>query len=358
MYIKAISSTIPGINPKYGELYPTKKILEEITREDSDFDPLFIQKACGIKTVSLTHDTIRAVREKNQDLRNNTLYEMLDESIGDCIKQLYEKQDQKNCNIKFHIHIVGFSEPILEFRLKNIRKKYHLSPEISTFFIEQGCSGFLEALKLCKVLLANEKDSNILVTAENNMMTHIRDRFRRHATLSNIDYWIWQVIFGEGVGSVIVGNHENIKSGFFWKIDHFDKNIVCDEWRVSEISNEGKPQIFVRAREVRQTYLSAIPEMIEKGNLFFGKKEKISYILHESNPKILKKVISDMNLKDVPSISEEVGTLACVSSFSLLDFMNLKYYQEKCYNSIVMALIGETHGNISAGFVCLTPFYG
>lgn len=360
MYIKAISSTIPGINPKYGELYPTKKILEAITREESNLDPLFIQKACGIKTVALTHDTLQAVKEKNPYARNNTLYEMLDNSIGECLTQLTEKEGSGDSKIKFHIHIIGVSEPIVEFRIKAIRRKYQLSPDISTFFISQGCSGFLEALGLAKVILASEKEANILVTAENNMITHIHDRYTRYANAENLDHWLWQVIFGEGVGAAIIGNSDKSpKCGRFWKIVHFEKRIACDDWRVTEMFHNGKPQIYIKAREVRQTYLKSIPEELIRGVSFFEENKNIAYILHESNPKILQKVINDMGmgLEDIPSISAEVGTLACVSSFSLLDRVNIKQHAKDCYTNIVMALIGEAQGNISSGFICLSPYH-
>ncbi len=359
MYIKAISSTIPGLNNTYGELYPTRKILETITREDAKIDPGFIEKVCGIKSVALTHDTLQAVSEKNPHARNNALYAMLDDSIGKCLVQLAEKEDVKDPQIKYHIHIIGFSEPILEFRLKNIRKKYKLPSDMSTYLIEQGCSGVLEALKLCEVILSGTKNVNILVTGENNMLTHVWDRYSRHASADNLDSWLWQVIFGEGVGAMVIGNSEDKpRNGCFWKVSHLEKSIVCDDWRVAEISNEGKPQIFIRARDVRQTYLQAMPEKLAKGREFFNGDENISYILHESNPKILQKVVTDMGLKNVLSISASVGTLACVSSFSLLDRVHIKQHEKGCYNNIVMALIGETHGNISGGFVCLTPFTG
>ncbi|MFC8230250.1 3-oxoacyl-[acyl-carrier-protein] synthase III C-terminal domain-containing protein [Streptomyces sp. NPDC057287] len=78
--------------------------------------------------------------------------------------------------------------------------------------------------------------------------------------------------------------------------------------------------------------------------------------LHESNPRMLAEVATGLGAPDetVHTISATVGTLACVSAFTLLEeaFHSHRNTPDAAA-TVVCALIGDVAGSVAAGHITL-----
>jgi 3-oxoacyl-[acyl-carrier-protein] synthase III len=364
MLLKAINCIIPGLyGQTEGKLVKTKDILAKMSI-DKALDSGFIAEALGIESVAVFNCTLEAMHSPNPQARNDSLYATLEKAVGYCLAQLVEKECGEP-KIDFHIHIVSVSEPTIEQRLRAIRITHKLNETITSLILQQGCSGIIDALGVAKQLLAASPHANILITSENNMLTHVHNRLRQYAHRGNLDNWLWPVIFGEGVGAMIVGGADSIReNALCWSVDYIDKEVVANDWRVAEvISDDGFAEIYIKAKEVRSTYLSAIPQQLQKHRKITDNFDSFAKVLlHESNPKMIKRVAEEFAIpaEKLVSISASVGTLACVSSFSLLDAAWRSLYTdssvEEKHGKILLAAIGESGGAITAGSVVLSHY--
>ncbi|MER0430006.1 hypothetical protein [Streptomyces microflavus] len=78
--------------------------------------------------------------------------------------------------------------------------------------------------------------------------------------------------------------------------------------------------------------------------------------LHESNPHMLAEVATGLGAPDetVHSISATVGTLACVSAFTLLEeALQSHRTSPDPADGLVCALIGDVAGSVAAGHITL-----
>lgn len=391
LFLKSISTIIPGYSKGYdGELITTEEILSKIREENSDnqsFDNSFIRHKTGIESVAFTKSSAEFVRKfwdskkrasameifaASQSKRNDSLYELLEISVRRCIEDLSFKDPEFSPNsIVGHLHISGFLNPWMEAEFAKIRQKngVGLNRPVQTMIIQQGCSGLLTALEAGRSMLAGTApDSNILITADNNMMVHAHQRCIQKANVKNLNQWLWPAIFGEGVGAIIVGRglpkiRNKKDSSIYFSIDSVEQEIAETDWRVQHNwhPNDLTTAVYIKAKEVTTTYLKFISSnatrAVEKSG---GLDELFRLCLHESNPRLISIMKNQLKITSdemTPSISNKVGTLACVSSFSLLDMTNrafIKTGEASKKTKIALVLLGEAGGSIIAGNICLT----
>lgn len=397
LFIKSIDCIIPGYNdPELGELISTEEILsnykdlDNISLSKKDFDISFVKNSLGIESVSFskcnaefskkfwyskTRSSISELFSASKSTPNSSLFNALEKSIKNCLIDLDEKEtDFGKKNIVAHVHISSFLFTYMGYELARIRKSLGISLEnpLHTIFFQLGCSGILTALEYVKVILAGYPDgSNVLITADNNMLIHAHQRCNRDARADNMNDWLFNTIFGDGVGALIVGTNNYIENkpqskSLFFSIDHFEKEIIENDWRVNyNLSPENRTSsIVIKAKEVKDTYIKGIGKFTTKAiEKSAGLDPLYKVCLHESNPKMIKLMQNNLNIPEnmIPTISKHVGTLACVSSFSLLNMAFKEYTNdfklnknERNKSKFALSVIGESGGDVTAGNICFS----
>ncbi|MBK6999603.1 MAG: hypothetical protein IPH35_06425 [Rhodoferax sp.] len=377
--IASIKSIIPGYGNSYGELVSTEEIARRIAHPDPSkgIDPKIIYKMTGVKSVAFTADTInfcRAMWDENlplseifaacQATENEALFSMLKVAISFTIEQASQKyQYEVRKHLLAHIHIFTTKSP-KGFEVSEKGTQFGLSFKFDApIYLQQGCSGIVPALKIAETLLESESDKNamVLITAENDMLTHAHQRCTKYATMGNLNHWMWPAIFGEGVGAILCGKktqEKRSKCNPQWHIENMTFSTCENEWRVNhELDIKNKTvNILVRAQEVKKTFLNNILRLVNTAIQDYGDKENIKTIcIHESNPNMVRKVIRELglNINQVPLFSEDVGTLAGVSAFTLLDHAISQCGSTVTEKPITLSVIGEAGGRVTAGNIYL-----
>ncbi len=380
VFIKDIDCLIPGFNAKeHGILMDSEEMIAGMKSDseninDKPFDISFVKNNIGIESLSLTNKTAGFIRKnRNKDIQksefyalsqsqeNDDLYDLLKLSMKNCLKNI----DIKNHKIVGHIHLTGYLFPFLEIKMFNIRKELGIQENIHTLFMNQGCSGLFIVLNYVqKMLESYPEGANFLVTAENNMLPHSHIACLKEAKTNNMNDWLMNCIFSEGVGSMLVGSlaeNEQGTSKVLYSVDDIETEIIEHDWRVTYKMNSDEKmyRVVIRAKEVKETYLKGVRKNLVKSIKKCGGLDNMYGIcLHESNPKLINILKTEYNLpeKVVPTISREIGSLGAVSSFSLLNILNNKLLNEfdSQKTKIGMALLGEVGGEILAGNMILT----
>lgn len=393
---------------QYGELVPTEVILRHLASAeslaDNSFNTEFVKNRLGIESVAFTQCTLDYCREiwgnkdkytpssafaASQARANKTLYQMLSQALAECKSQLQTSQEKSSSlQISRHIHIVTFVQPTVEYELNKIPLENGISQDktLSTLIIQQGCAGILSAIELAHSFIKASNDpsaEHVLITCENNMLMSAHQLLGGAACTNNINEWLWSAIFGEGVGAIIVGGHKvehpirlkfnpaainstGKQTTINWLVCQLSKEAIVEDWRVVLQLNETRnhSSVIIRAREVSETYLKGVTKHAKAGiENFKGINNIFQVCLHESNPNLVQTVANNLgiSLARVPSISTKVGTLACVSAFSLLDKANREFIKELnetenlLEQNLVFSLIGEAGGRVDAGHLCLSP---
>ncbi|MBS0358940.1 MAG: hypothetical protein JSS53_06715 [Proteobacteria bacterium] len=397
LIIKACTTVVPGfgkMGAPFGQLLKTSELLtrsfsseQQKTIGKSDFNSHFIGNKLGIKSVACSNSTLAVCDELwtnsekytsqtayalSQSTPNSDLYKALETSIANAITMAKDGVHDAQFKISAHIHIVAFAVADVEDHICSVRRRLglSLSSPITTIILQQGCSGILTALDLAKLLVSGfpepEKE-NVLITSENNMMLSAHQRFPFIERPNGINSWLWGAIFGEGVGAMIVsGSEKNLPLGVSWKIDLLERETIENDWRVKLESQEaGYSTVSIRAREVSDTYMRGVSKHAKIAIDLAGGLDNIFRVcFHESNPMLLEKVSQSVgvNLNIVPTLSAEVGTLACVSSFTLLEKSTQEFKllasQGKPLleaKKLVFSIIGEAGGRVDVGHMVLSP---
>jgi 3-oxoacyl-[acyl-carrier-protein] synthase III len=393
MIIQAISSIVPGYRAnglQFGELVPTDNILKHIGNVDEQaldiFDTAFISNRIGIHSIALTNETIKCMEafwdhrsnwtqatafSYSQRKFNTTLYDMLEAALADCIEQVKQKTGlASQLKISHHIHMAGIMHPFMEHALFRVREKFNIRPThaYNTILVQQGCTSFLTALRLCEPLLKTNTaaDQYILITAENNMISNTHTLLPGRAKRKDLNEWIYSAIFGEAVAACLVCNESSttgMQGG--WEVTSTLEHVLQDDWRLKYIYSVDKEcsYMHVRAREVQETYYNGITKaLVEAIDVSGGLDKLFRVCLHESNPRLLVKVSDATGVPPdmIPSTCAEIGTLAGVSSFLLLDIVNRDFSalypgrRQGDNNKVVMASIGEGYSKMLSGYICLT----
>jgi 3-oxoacyl-[acyl-carrier-protein] synthase III len=249
--------------------------------------------------------------------------------------------------INYHFHISAAMAPSGMFRVRDALMNAGLKPSIRSLIIPEGCSGLLSALEMADKMLPNDAGS-VLITAESDMSLYSHQRTLQNLTMDNIDKWLWGVLFGEGVGAMLVGRVPASRS---LTIGNLQCEIVENDWRVALNLCEETDTIImgIKARAVKRTYLEHVTRNAQDIIALSGGVDRVSHLcLHESNPKLVARVAENigMPIAKTVSVCKHTGSLAGVSIFSLLDTA----FNSTCGSPLVAAaVIGEAGGVIRAG---------
>jgi 3-oxoacyl-[acyl-carrier-protein] synthase III len=204
-----------------------------------------------------------------------------------------------------------------------------------------------------------DEDAFVVISCDNDLLPFAHTRGRCPVDRDeNIDDWLFQAIFGEGAGAIVVGHAG--RAGGDWVLEDMGWSAVADDWRVTMSSEDGSPRMLVRAREVSATFREHVPQVAKHGLQALGMtsfRELHRLCVHESNPKLVAHIASGLEAPAgvVHSISARVGTLAAVSAFTLLDEALAAHRAgaDPARDAIVCALIGETGNSVVAGHLAL-----
>ncbi len=350
LYLKKISAKIPGYNCQ-GHLFETTEILKRINSEGELFDPTFVERKIGVRSVATSLDSYFYLENADPESceavaeaisgHNPSLFGCLE----DAVMEVY------NQPISAHIHITSYPYQSIGYYLEAIRDSIGIETtvgEITTIILQHGCAGIIAALKMA----SNFVDAgDVLITADNNMMPQNHNRIRKYAGRANMNDWLFPSIFGEGVGALTVSKSEG---SFELTINHHQRE--TDESRVYFSYDEEFPITKLLGREVSHTFRKGISKGIETA---FSRLSvtPTDVMIHESNPKLVNIIVDQHKLHDynVPILSPKVGSLACVSSFSLLDDLWRRIENGYKVGNVVLAVIGETGGHVESGSLILSP---
>ncbi len=354
---------------RFGTLINTSDLMAKMCdpKCTDNVDDHFIKEKLGIGSIAITHSSLAlcnriwtekaAMREAYQLANsepNIEIYDMLELAISNAIYRA--KVNPKE--IKFHIHISGMMHPNGMFLIRNVLKKIGLNSEVNSIVLPQGCAGILSAIKIAQLMLGTEDGcGEVLVTAESDMLLHSHQRGAGRKSTENIDSWLWASIFGEGVGAMILGYADRKKgSKPAWQIENFHEGIAELDWRVTATWDDAKmiSEMMIKARAVKKTYLKSIIEHAKEIIDDCGGIEELGNLcLHESNPNIVRLVSDSLGVprEKVPVISDKVGSLACVSAFSLIEsaMSSAANNPDALNKKIGIAVIGEAGGVVRSG---------
>ncbi|PJE95660.1 hypothetical protein CUT44_22095 [Streptomyces carminius] len=386
--VKAVCAIVPGYGPvgkEFGTLVPTDGILGGIRPArsqtgESDLPVSFLKDKLGIESVATTHATAAVARAAVAgDLdwteaaariprpdTNPDVLAMITRAMDTALSRHEEASGSRlarDRSIAGHIHFGAVTDNAASFALPAGRRAVGChKPGLPVDIMLSGCAGLLVALRHARFLLRHtaarhDPDAYVLITAASDLMPFAHARGRAPAThRADINSWLFQAIFGEGAGAVVVGHADG--SGHDWLVEDVRWRTVADDWRVN-LAGGSTPHMTIRAREVSSTFRGHVPGVARQGLSALGLStfdDLHRLCIHESNPNLVSGVVGELGVPPglVHSISSHVGTLAGVSAFSLLDEA-LRTHQQTpgARDSVVCALIGETCHAVIAGHLAL-----
>jgi 3-oxoacyl-[acyl-carrier-protein] synthase III len=396
--IKSARAVVPGCGPeghRFGTLVPSGEIVAGIrprrkprTRGDTaparppeDLPASFVRSLLGFEFIATTHTTYevaRAAIESGLDwvgaaglrvpVHNEDVEAMTTQAVADALDACDERRGRPAArarSIAGHVHIASTSGVRTPYALLESRRATRCDkPGLPIVSLLSGCSGLLFALQQAQSLLeqgdaARDPDAFVVISCHNDLLPFAHTRGRCPADRNeSIDDWLFQAIFGEGAGAIVVGHAD--EGGGDWVVESLDWAAVTDDWRVTMTTEGGAPGMVIRARDVGVTFREHVPTAARRGLDALGLRsfrEVHRLCIHESNPNLVAYVASRLEAppQAVHSICAKVGTLAGVSAFSLLDEA-LEAHRDggtSARDAIVCALIGEAGNSVVAGHVAL-----
>ncbi len=307
--------------------------------------------------------TVESAFVLSQSEYNYSLYAMLRHTVKRVTEDVLA--GRPTTRITAHIHICGGSHQFIEPELNIVRRGTGVADSgVCSLIIQQGCAGLLFALDVANQLLASAAtaDDHVLITAENNMLYsgHLR-ALHTGSTNQDYNYWLWPAIFGEGVGAMVVGRPDEPRlqsSRGEWRVEHLCYHATdCDSPVVGPVRDRDGIgfKVLLQAKQVRQNYLQWVTRhALDVIRLAGGVETLHRLCLHESNPLLVREVAGRVGipLDCVPTVSADVGTLACVSAFTLLKSA-LEERRTDRKSKVGCSLIGEAGGHLLSGYMCL-----
>jgi 3-oxoacyl-[acyl-carrier-protein] synthase III len=396
--IKSARAVVPGYGAEgqpYGRLVPSREIVAGIrprrklrSRGESgpakpaeELPTSWLESLLGFESIATTHVTHAAAQEAiasgldwsaadaklRKPVANGDVDAMTTRAIVSAVQEYEDQRSKPGARARSIVghHLASTSSvrtpyALLESRLAAGCHK----PGLPILSLLSGCSGLLFALEHARSLLEQEeakrdRDAFVLISCSNDLLPFAHTRGRcPSARNESIDDWLFQAIFGEGAGAIVVGHAD--RDGGDWVIENIDWTAVADDWRVTMTTQDGAPGMVIRAREVGMTFREHVPAAARRGLDALGMhsfRDLHRVCVHESNPNLVAYVASKLEAPadTVHSISAKVGTLAGVSAFSLLDeaLEAHRRGESPARDSIVCALIGETGNSVVAGHVSL-----
>jgi 3-oxoacyl-[acyl-carrier-protein] synthase III len=386
--LKSVCSIIPGYGPlgeEFGTLVPTDHIVAGIhpaqPRAGSpDLPVSFLADKLGIKSVATTNTTTnvaRAVIDKGLDWAQGAVEVPKPATNPDIVTMLTRAMDtalvrheevlghriERDRSIAGHLHFASAADTAAPFALPVCRRDVGChKPGLPMEFLVSGCAALLYSLRHAGFLLQHtearhDPDAYVIITAASDMLPFAHARSQAPTDYrADIDSWLFQAIFGEGVGAIVVGHPG--PTGHDWIVEDNQWHAVTDDWRVN-LSDDDVPHVDIRARDVSTTFRRNVPDIARNGLQALGLSEFEDLhrlCIHESNPNLVSAIAGELGVPAgiVHSISSQVGTLAGVSAFSLLDEAFQTHEQtEDAHDSIACALIGENGQAVIAGHLAL-----
>ena len=393
--LKSARAIIPGFGPEgepFGQLVPTSEILAGIrprrpslrpsSQENTpDLPPGWLERLLGFKsiaTTNVTHEVANAAIESGlawdklgaelvRPAFNADVDAMLTLAVQAALadyRRLCHDDFSASRSIVGHIHIAATSNVHTPYALLEARAESGChKPGLPIVNLLSGCSGLLFAMQQARFLLLEtaalrDDDAFVLITCSNDLLPFAHARGRCPTSRNReIDEWLFQAIFGEGTGAIIVGHAH--RGGGDWIVEDLGWEAVTDEWRVTMTRGQGADSsMLIRAKQVSATFREHVPRVARRGIEALGVDVTQLHRLcvHESNPNLVSQVAAKLQApaSTVHSISPLVGTLAGVSAFSLLDEALRSYAAAPSeHGAIVCALIGEAGNSVVAGHLAL-----
>ncbi|MFB4426910.1 3-oxoacyl-[acyl-carrier-protein] synthase III C-terminal domain-containing protein [Streptomyces sp. QL37] len=382
--IKSARAVIAGYGPEgrpFGRLVPTDELVKEIHPKrptkapegpTEDVRPSFVREKLGIGSVATTHhtDTLTAQTLTGGDAASSRAVFNPDIDAMTTRALHLALQDHgrpaRPEALAGHIHLSWSSDDRQMFALAEARREtgWH-TPGLTSLHLLSGCAGLIEALNYAQYLLhhtpaRDDEDAVVFVTASNDLSAIAHTRGPCSAPDNeDLDQWLFPAIFGEGAGAMIIGHPD--PEGGDWVVEDWAIEPVTEDWRVTMPPEQDTPHMVIRARGVGATYRTNIPLAAHRGLNALGRGTTVEDLhrlcLHESNPRMLAEVATRLGAPEetVHSISATVGTLACVSAFTLLEeaFHSHRPTPPDTAATVVCALIGDVAGSVAAGHITL-----
>ena len=201
------------------------------------------------------------------------------------------------------------------------------------FDVQAVCSGFIYALQIADSLIKAEKVQRIAVIGAE--------------TMSRIVNWYDRstcVLFGDGAGALILEKNESTNQGII-DIELFSDGEYQDMLIVNGGVSSGNfdEKVTMNGREVFRHAVTKIPESIEniiqKNNINL---EELNWILlHQANQRIIKSVMSKLNVdvnKAISTVAHHANTSAASIPLALDEYVITK--KIKTGDLIVLSALG------------------
>jgi 3-oxoacyl-[acyl-carrier-protein] synthase III len=361
--VLSTASTIPGYGEEgasYGSLISTDELLFRMGADGKECVACsFIREKLGVGSIAMTHTTERLCRtlwcSSSPDasyayqLSQATFNVEIPQMLREAVKKVTASHDARE--ILLHYHIAAAMAPSTMFRLREALVESGCRPSLKSVILPEGCSGLLSAFSLADRMLP-AKEGLAIVTAESDMSLYCHQRTRQRLALDNIDDWLWGALFGEGVGAIIIGRIPH--STHARAVLQLTEEVAETEWRVclKQDSGSNTTRMKINAKAVKRTYLEHVTRNASEVIAAAGGMDRLSHLcLHESNPKLVQRVATDLGvpMDRCPSISHQTGSLAGVSIFALLDNALNSPTDRTKTPYIGAAVIGEAGGVIRSG---------
>ncbi|MGW0669737.1 3-oxoacyl-[acyl-carrier-protein] synthase III C-terminal domain-containing protein [Streptomyces sp. NPDC002746] len=381
--IKSARAVTAGYGPEgrpFGRLVPTDELVKEIHPKRpakapgdpaEDVRPSFVREKLGIGSVATTHhtDALTAQALAGGDAASSrTVFNPDIDAMTTRALQLALEDHGRPARpgaLAGHIHLSWSSDDRQMFALAEARREvgWH-TPGLTSLHLLSGCAGLIEALNYAQYLLhhtaaRDDEDAVVFVTASNDLSAIAHTRGPSPAPDNeDLDQWLFPAIFGEGAGAMVIG-HPDPRGGD-WEVQDWAIEPVTEDWRVTMPPEQDTPHMVIRARGVGATYRTNIPRAAHRGLNALGQGTTFADLhrlcLHESNPRMLAEVATELGAPEatVHSISATVGTLACVSAFTLLEeALHSHRNTPDAADTVLCALIGDVAGSVAAGHITL-----
>ena len=257
---------------------PKRKIDNDFFEKTVNKDDEWIYKKTGIKS--------RYIIENNEEYIN-----IITESINEALRN--SKINKNNIDLV----ILATSTPTNLFGgVSRIINNLEINNCIS-FDITLACNGFNISLYTAYQYLKDSNYKNALIIGA--------DCLSRWVDWS--DYKT-SILFGDGVGSIIIGKTTNIDFGlidYFHKQDSSKHNILSIEVKEQEyfinnikVMNNIYDFMFMNGRDVSKFVIETIPKfIIDSLNKINLQISDIKYIIpHQANKRILDKIAKELNI--------------------------------------------------------------
>ncbi|MCP2303385.1 hypothetical protein LV79_003090 [Actinokineospora globicatena] len=380
MAITGVSAVVPGygaVGAEFGELVPSEEIVAGVRpARGGDLPATFLRDKLGIASVATTHATARFARtaidrgldwakadELPRPATNPDVLTMLTRAMEIALvrhEEVVGGPVDRAGAIAGHLHVASGADNAAAYGLPVCRRAVGChKPGLPMEFMVSGCAGLFYALRHAGFLLQHtdarhDPDAYVLITAANDMLPLAHGRAKApDERREELDDWLFPTIFGEAVGALVVG-HATDRAG--WAVVDMAWQTAADDWRVT-FDHADTPRMVIRARGVGSTFRENVPDAARRGLRALGLTEFDELhrlCVHESNPNLVAAAAQELDVPAglVHSVSAEVGTLAGVSAFSLLEEAFASHHPDG-KDGVVAALIGETGHAVVVGHLAL-----